>query len=333
MNEERQTFIPTSEADTLRGQTMYIHLPEGAVIVDRTQTTVESVTPDPISNATLNTQPVQGQPTPQQPGVQYAQPQPQPANQYVQPQPGVAYVQPQPGVAYVQPQPGVAYVQPQPGVAYVQPQPGVAYLQQPGVTYLQPPRGYRRRRGEHIVLRRRHRMDWVHSMTVAFAAYIIAVTIIPFLLASFFGIGFYASKSDNPELTIGRGELMIAHLTPVAKLIPGDLVLLRDKNSWNLQIRQIGSTNTTGIVTTISTNSGLNATSSDVLTMDSNTSVRNITSCIPFFGYVVTFFSSVHGKVIGAGIILYLNARHQLRKRRSRIIDEKVVYVAEDPRI
>jgi hypothetical protein len=315
MNEEQKTFIQATEAEALRGQTMYIHLPEGAVIVDRTQTNVETApqttNPNSTFNPSSNPQPAQGQPAPQQSGVQY-----------VQPQPEAPFVQPQQGVTYVQQQPGVAYVQPQPGVTYVQ--------QQPGVAYVQPSRGYvRRRRGEHIVLRRRHRMDWVHSLTVAFAAYIIAVTIIPFVLSGFFGIGLYASKTDNPELTIGRGELMIAHLTPVAKLIPGDLVLLRDKNSWNLQIRQVGSTNTTGIVTTISTNSGLNATSSDVLTMDSNTDVRNITSCIPFFGYIVTFFSSVLGKLIGAGVVLFLNAQHQLRKRRARVIDEKVVFVAK----
>ncbi len=315
MNEENQNFIQTHEGDTLRGQTMYIHLPEGAVIVDRSQTNVENKVPTSPIDQAFNPQPAQSNPTPQQPGVQY-----------VLPQPEVRFAQPQQRGTYVQQQPGVAFVAPQPGVTYVQ--------QQPGVAYVQPSRGYlRRRRGEHIILRRRHRMDWVHSLTVAFAGYIILVTVMPFILSGFFGIGLYASKTNNPELTIGTGELMIAHLTPVAKLIPGDLVLLRDKNSWNLQIRQIGSSNTTGIVTTISTNSGLNATSSDVLTMDSNTPVRNVTSCIPFFGYIVTLLSSALGKLVGAGVILYLNARHQLRKRRGRIIDDKVVYVAKEPRI
>lgn len=345
MNEENRTFINNPEAETLRGQTMYIHLPEGAVIVDRSQISVQAPVAAPLMSESTPPQVIYGQPVPQQstpfqPGVQFAQPQAQPGVAYVQgqPQPGYAIPQqPQPEFANPQPQPGVTYIQGQPGVAYIQGQPGVAYAQpQPGVVYMQgaPSRGYgRRTRHDQIVFRRKHRLDWVHSMTVIFASYVILVTVVPFILSGIFGIGFYASKTESAELTIARGELLISHLTPVARVIPGDLVMLRDMNTWNLQVRQIGSINTTGLVTTISVNTGLNATSSEVLTMDSNTPVRNVTSAIPIFGYFVTFFSSALGKVLGAAIILYLNYRHLIRKRRARIMDEKLAYVVTQPTI
>ena len=330
MNEENPTFITHPEAESQGGQTMYIHLPEGAVIVDRSNATVQSAS----ATAPLISEPIPAQAAPAQPYPNLGQ-STQPEVQFVQSQPAFAYVNPQPGVAYVQGQPGVAYAQPQPGVTYVQGQPGMAYAQpqpQLGDAFLQGEsrRAYRRRQNrDQIVLSRRHRTDWVHSMTVAFATYVILVTLVPVILSGIFGIGFYASKSENAELTIGRGELIISHLTPVARVIPGDLVLLRDSNTWNLQIRQVGSTNTIGLVTTISTNTGLNATSSEVLTMDSNAPVRNITSAIPVFGYFVTFFSSAFGKVLGAAFIFYLNLRHLVRKRRARHTDEKFAYVVD----
>ena len=346
MNEENQTFITAPDTDTHLGQTMYIHLPEGAVIVDRSNVnTVGVPTAEPVTTAV---------PAPQ---VQFIPP--QPAVQYISEQPQVNFVNAQPGLGYIQMQPqmqpGIIYMQTQPQIdqdlAYVQAQqqmqsgvsyiggnpnqPGVVFVQgQPGVHYAnaQPPLGYRRRRrGEHLVLRRKNRLDWVHSLTIAFAAYIIIIAIVPVMLSAFFGIALYSAKASHAELTINRGELMVTHMTPVARLIPGDPVLLREKNSWNLQVRQLGSTNTIGVVTTISTISGLNATSSDVLTMDSATPVRNITSAVPFFGYVVTFFSSILVQLIGAALILYLNLRHQMNRRRLRTIDEKVVFVAKHP--
>jgi hypothetical protein len=320
MNEENQTYTRVPEADTQKGQAMYIYLPEGAVIVDRTQVNVAG-----IPQAEQTSAPI----TPEQPPVQYMQPQPGVA--YMQPQPGVAYMQPQPRVQYVQ-QPNVAYAQPQvqyaqPQVQYAQPQPGVAFLQD------RPSVEYRRRRRDHLVLRRRQGVDWLHTMNVIFATYIAAVTIVPLALSSLIGITLFSSKTNNAGLTITRGELMVAHSTSVNRLIPGDIILLRDKNSWNLQVRQLVSTSANGNLTSVFTNAGVDGTVSDVTTIDSSSSVRKVTSSIPFFGYVVTIFGTIFVKFWAAMIVLALNIGHMYRRRRRRIIDEKVVFVPKDQQV
>jgi len=312
MREEGAPSFEDPDNGMSDSQARYVYLPEGAVVIDRSGVKVEPGADIPTAKSTTQIPP----------SIPVDSPQPAPGVQFVPPQPGVQYVNLQPGQQYVNLQPGQQYVNLQPGQQYVN--------LQPGMQFVQPPYVYgRRRRSEQLILRRRYRRDWVHSLTVAFASYLILVTIIPLVLSGIFGVVLHASKSDNPELGIQNGELMISHLTPAVRLIQGELVLLRDKNSWNLQVRQITSTSTTGTTTVLTTNSGFSATSSDVLTMESATNVRNITSVVPIFGYIVSFFSSVFGKMIGAAIILVLNVRHMLRKRRGRIHDERLAFVAK----
>ena len=84
MNEENQTFITVPDTDTLRGQTMYIHLPVGAVIVDRSNVNVAAVpTAEPVTTAV-----------------------PAPQVQLISPQPAVQYISDQPQVNFVNAQPG-----------------------------------------------------------------------------------------------------------------------------------------------------------------------------------------------------------------------------------
>ncbi|MEI9907607.1 MAG: hypothetical protein WDO06_06705 [Actinomycetota bacterium] len=141
----------------------------------------------------------------------------------------------------------------------------------------------------------------MHVLNVAFAAYIVAVTLIPFLLTAFTGVSLYSSKTSVPGLTIERGELMITHATPVARLIPGDIILLRDKNSWNLQVRQLVSTAANGRLTSVFTNSGVDGTVSDVTTIEGTANVHKVTSSIPVFGLFHNLLWFNLGKVASSG--------------------------------
>lgn len=188
---------------------------------------------------------------------------------------------------------------------------------------------YGQRRVEHIVLRRRHRTDWVHSFNIVFASYVGLVAILPWMITALFGVSIFGTKSGTPGLGMARGDLIISHVMPAERAQTGDVILLRNNNSWNLQVRQITSKTTTGNSTTLITNAGGTTSMSDVFTLNNSENVHYGSTYIPYLGYIVIFFTSIYVKAATVAAILAMNLLVYLRRRRSRTVEEKLAFIAK----
>lgn len=185
-----------------------------------------------------------------------------------------------------------------------------------------------RRPLEHIVLRRRHKIDWVHTINVAFTSFVALTSILPWLVTAVFGISAFGVTTSVPALNVSRGDLVVAHVLSVDRVVAGDVLLLRDNNTWNLKIRQVTTKTSAGDTTTIATNSGVSTPTEDVLTLANATSVRYCSSYVPFFGYLVMIFASIALKTLVVVSVLILNVVVYFHRRRTRVVEEKLAFVA-----
>ena len=168
-------------------------------------------------------------------------------------------------------------------------------------------------------------LDWLHIINIAFIAFIALVAVVPALLSTYFGIVVYASSSSSMNASIYQGDLMVSKLMPASKLHLGDVVLLRNEHTWDLEVRQVtvASTPSGGDLTTITTETEKGAVSSDSYILNSATPIHKITSVIPKFGDLMIILTSIFAK-IGIGLsLLILNIVVQIRRSRKRRANQK----------
>lgn len=178
---------------------------------------------------------------------------------------------------------------------------------------------YRGARRVHV--RRRRRMNWVHGINTILVAYLLLVAIVPSVLSSAFGVAIYASKASHPGALIARGDLMVCTELPASKLKVNDVLLVRDGNSWRLDARQVTSNTTSGNLSTITTAStgGVALDKTYVLASDSGSYL--VSRVIPKLGYAAILLSSVWVKVLGGLFILILNLVVHYRRSRKRRLE------------
>ena len=192
------------------------------------------------------------------------------------------------------------------------------------------PRADRKYRGaEHIYLRRRHRVDWVHVTNVAFASYLALVLLIPVALSGFFGVNVTLAKKPVQALGVERGQLLISHKATLDHLNAGDLVIVTSPYMQTQMVRAISDRTTNGSRTTAIANAGPGTAFSNVITMDSSRMVRKITNYIPYLGYAGMVFGSFLIQFLGLFAVLIMNIYVYRRKLRSRSRDERLVYIAK----
>lgn len=182
---------------------------------------------------------------------------------------------------------------------------------------------------EGIVLRRRHKIDWVHSLNIAFASFVALVSIAPWIITVVFGISYFGAKMDIPAMGVHRGDLIVSHILPVDRVVVGDVILLRNDNTWNLQLREVISIATTGKSTTITTSGSQSASASNVIHFNNASKVRHGTSVIPFFGYFYLFLTSIALEAFVVASVLILNVVVYFRRRRARWIDDKLAFIVK----
>ena len=172
------------------------------------------------------------------------------------------------------------------------------------------------RRPEQIVLHRRVRRDWSHVANVTFAIYVTIASLVPLLLSTILGISVFNAHSNLVNGAIAQGDLMVSHKMPAIRIASGDIVLLRDANSWRLDVREVVDVSSLRGSTTISTNSGSNSALTEVFTLPNNSDVRFVTSRVPLLGFVSMFVNSLALKIFGAVTIVFINIYAFYRRRR-----------------
>ncbi len=275
-----------------KGQMLVIYLPEGSVIVDRTDINLSTAPKTVIEQAEAKAEPVKQ--------VENVIPQPlQPTLQEVVQLAVQEALQITGHAAKETPQ----VVTPAPVVET----PANSHFGSPA------PQGAQR-----VHVRRRRKLNWVHGINTLLVVYLLMVAIVPAILSSAFGTAIYASKVAHPGALIAKGDLMVCTELPASQLKVNDVLLVRDGNSWRLDARQVTSVTTSNDLSTITTAStgGVAIDKTYVLPKDGGS--YKVSRVIPKLGYVPIVLSSTISKVLGGLFILVLNLTVHFRRLRKR---------------
>ncbi len=167
--------------------------------------------------------------------------------------------------------------------------------------------------------RKRRQLNWVHGINTLFVAFVVVVSLIPAILSSVYGVAIYASKAPHPSAMIATGDLIVSRALNAADLKVNDVILVRDANTWRLDVRQVmSSTSSSGMTTVATMTTGGTATEKSY-TMQTGADSFKVSTIIPKLGYVSMFLASTLVKVLGGFLILLLNLIVHYRRSRRRL--------------
>jgi hypothetical protein len=292
----------SSDVADKKGQMLVIYLPEGSVIVDRSDVNLSSA---------QNTISQQIAPKP----VQQLQPTLQEVVQLA-----VAEVLQITGLASnsIQKEPSPA-VRASEEIVDRSP----AYADSSAPSTKEPDRNieYAPTTARRVHVRRRRHPNWIQGVNTLFVVYLFIVSIVPSFLSSAYGVVIYASKVSHPGVMISQGDMMVARQLPASSLRVNDVLLVRNQNSWHLGIRAVTAITATGSRFTITTTStgGIAIHNTSVLASDAGS--YKVSQVIPKLGYIPIVLSSTLVKVLGALSFLILNLTVYFRRTRRRRLE------------
>lgn len=167
-------------------------------------------------------------------------------------------------------------------------------------------------------LPKRRKINWAHGINTAFVLYITLVAIVPAVMTSAFGIGIYASKIAHPGASISKGDLMISELIPAPDIKVNDVLLVRDSNTWFLDVRQVSSNTSSGGLATIATAATSGSPFDKTYVLSKNSNVFRIMRTVPILGFVPIILASTITKVLGGLFLLVMNLYVHFRRARRR---------------
>lgn len=313
----------TPDGADKKGQMLVIYLPEGSVIVDRTDTNLSDAPKEIIEQVVAKPTPVPETPTPApqqlQPTLQEVV---QLAVQEVLQIAGLAQ-QAAPKTEPVAPVAEIAKpIEERKGPSgdYSSPtprqNPPAVDRPSPAIANAHGEKGVRR-----VHVRRRRKLNWVHGVNTLLVAYLLLVAIVPAVMSSAFGTAVYASKTAHPGALIAKGDLMVCTELPASQLKVNDVLLVRDGSSWRLDARQVTSVSTAGSLTTVNTGSTGGAAFEKSYVLPKDGGSYKVSRVIPRLGYVAIILSSTIAKVLGGLFVLILNLTVHFRRLRRRRLE------------
>lgn len=311
----------TPDGADKKGQMLVIYLPEGSVIVDRTDTNLAAAPKEIAEQVAAKATPA---PESEAPSAQQSQPTLQEvvqlAVQEVLQIAGLAQKEaPKPEPVA----PTAEVVKPieerqGPSGDYATPKQNelIAEKSTPVASNTHAVKGLRQ-----VHVKRRRKLNWVHGINTLLVAYLLLVAIVPGVMSSAFGTAVYAAKSAHPGALIAKGDLMVCNELPASQLKVNDVLLVRDGNSWRLDARQVTSVTTSGSLTTVNTGSTGGAAIDKTYVLPKDSASYKVSRVIPRLGYVPMILSSTIMKILVGLFILVLNLTVHFRRLRRRRLE------------
>jgi hypothetical protein len=171
---------------------------------------------------------------------------------------------------------------------------------------------------KQVHLRRRYEIHWLHWLNLTYIVTIALVTFVPGVLSSLFGLGIFVAKTGDLNASINRGDIMITKTMPIFELAANDVFLIRNPNTWNLSIREVASKSMKADMTTISTLGRGGTGRTEVATVKSLTAIHRVMSVIPRLGFGLMGLTSILVKVTISLWLIGINLFVHWRRARSR---------------
>ena len=151
------------------------------------------------------------------------------------------------------------------------------------------------------------RKKWARILNIAFVISASFALIGPAILGSYLGVSFHTTVSGSMRPIIQPGDMLIAKVQQVRNIQVGDIVMLVNQDSWQMQAHRVISKDTVGDVTTVTTKGDANNEPDKAYTLGTNTPVRKVSTIVPKFGYVLGALATNTAKAIGGALVIIIN--------------------------
>lgn len=151
------------------------------------------------------------------------------------------------------------------------------------------------------------RKKWARVLNIAFVVSATCALIGPAILGSYLGVSVHTTVSGSMRPTIQPGDMLIAKIHQVRDIKVGDIVMLMNQDSWQMQAHRVISKDTAGDVTTVTTKGDANNEPDKAYTLGTNTPIREVSTVVPKFGYVLNALATTTAKAIGGSLLIIIN--------------------------
>ena len=151
------------------------------------------------------------------------------------------------------------------------------------------------------------RKKWARALNIAFVVSASLALVLPAVASSYFGITVHKVSSQSMSPTMNAGDMFFAKITTAQMIQRGDIVLLMNPETWEIQSHRVIEKNFKGETIDLITKGDANIEPDKPYTVGVNTAVRTVVVVVPKFGYVINFLTTPEAKLGGLAMIVLIN--------------------------
>lgn len=151
------------------------------------------------------------------------------------------------------------------------------------------------------------RKKWARALNIAFVISASLALVLPAIASSYFGISVHKVVSNSMYPVMNAGDMFFAKITTAKMVQKGDVVLLMNPETWDIQSHRVIEKNYRGDTIEFITKGDANVEADKPYVIGENTAVRTVTAVVPKFGYVINALSTKEAKLTGLGLLVLIN--------------------------
>lgn len=151
------------------------------------------------------------------------------------------------------------------------------------------------------------RKKWARALNIAFVVSASLALVLPAVASSYFGISIHKVTSNSMYPTMNSGDMFLAKITTAQQVKTGDIVLLMNPKTWDIQSHRVIEKSYRGESIELITKGDANVEAEDPYVVGLNTAVRTTVLIVPKFGYVLNALATNEAKLIGVALIVLIN--------------------------
>jgi signal peptidase I len=151
------------------------------------------------------------------------------------------------------------------------------------------------------------RKKWSRVLNIAFVVTASLALVLPAIASSYFGISVHKVESNSMYPVMNAGDMFFAKITTANLVQKGDVVLLMNPQTWEIQSHRVIEKSYRGDTIEFATKGDANVEADDPYIVGTNTAVRTVSVIVPKFGYVINALSTKEARITGLAVVIVIN--------------------------
>jgi signal peptidase I len=151
------------------------------------------------------------------------------------------------------------------------------------------------------------RKKWSRVLNITFVITASLALVMPAIASSYFGISVHKVVSNSMYPVMNAGDMFLAKISTANLLKEGDIVLLMNPETWEIQSHRVIEKKYLGDTIEFTTKGDANVEPDAPYTVGINTSVRTVSMIVPKFGYVLNALATKEAKLTGLAALILMN--------------------------